>query len=341
MFNPLRAKEAITVTTPVTTLVTTVTEDMTLEQVLAAMLQLMKEENTHHYRMGQLYSHVVDKELAQKAGYKDARDYFRKHLADLSQTSLTLYGAVANDFSEPVARRFGVTRLYLLLTYKEAADIEVNHEDPGSTLIEVPDDKWHVTSMSFGECSVDQMRRALQRLRKPASSKPLTPEAEALAEQYSEVVTSRFPRGARVKVAVRNEKGKAVLDFKGIPLEQVAQLVAALSEQLPPVSAVRRVEPPVQGCSPEPERRSGPLPAMGEVRAAGHVHNPVDPSLWRVRGGLAPLRHGRDVTLALPLVRAVPAGRLHAEFHPARSPQGCLHARDAGRLTLTGERLLG
>jgi hypothetical protein len=318
MFNSLRAKEAITITPPVTTPVTTVTEDMTLEQVLAAMLQLMKEENTRHYRMGQLYNHVVDKELAQKAGYKDARDYFRKHLADLSQTSLTLYGAVANDFSEPVARRFGVTRLYLLLTYKEAADIEVNHEDPGGTLIEVPDDTWHVTSMSFGECSVDQMRRALQRLRKPASSKPLTPEAEALAEQYSEVVTSRFPRGARVKVAVRNEKGKAVLDFKGIPLEQVAQLVAALSGQLPPVSAVRR-----------------------EVRAAGHVPNPVDSSLWRVRGGLAPLRHGRDVTLVLPLVRAVAAGRLHAKFHPARSPQGCLHARDAGRLTLTGERLLG
>jgi hypothetical protein len=51
----------------------------------------------------------------------------------------------------------------------------------------------------------------------------------------------------RIKVQVRNEKGKAVLDFKGIPLEQVNQLVEALSGQLPPVREVRPVETPAQG----------------------------------------------------------------------------------------------
>jgi hypothetical protein len=224
-----------------------VQEGMTLEQVRAAMLQLMKEENTNHYRMGQLYNYVVEKKLAEKAGYKDAKDYFSQHLADLSQTALSLYGAVAEDFSEPVARRFGVTCLYLLLTYKEAADIEVNHEDPGGTLIEGPDDKGQVMSMPFGDCSVDQMRRALQRKRKPASSKPLPAEAEALAEQYSTAVTGRFPKGARVKVLVRNQKGKAVLDFKGIPVEQVNQLVEALSGQLPPVREVPLAAKPAVG----------------------------------------------------------------------------------------------
>jgi hypothetical protein len=91
------------------------------------------------------------------------------------------------------------------------------------------------------------MRRALQRKRKPASSKPLPPEAEALAEQYSEAVTSRFPKGVRVKVQVRNQKGKAVLDFKGIPVEQVSQLVEALSGELPPVRTVQLVEKPALG----------------------------------------------------------------------------------------------
>ena len=38
-----------------------------------------------------------------------------------------------------------------------------------------------------------------------------------------------------MKVRVRNEKGKAVLDFTGIPVEQVNQLIAALSGQ-PPAS---------------------------------------------------------------------------------------------------------
>jgi hypothetical protein len=145
---------------------------------------------------------------------------------------------VAHDFSAPVARRFGVNCLYLLLVYKEAADIEVNHEDPGGALIEVLDDKGQVTTRPFGECSVDQMRRALQRKRKPASSKPLPPEVETLADQYREAVTSRLPRGTRVKVLLRNEKGKAVLDFKGIPVEQVSQQAQALTGELPPAREV-------------------------------------------------------------------------------------------------------
>jgi hypothetical protein len=59
------------------------------------MLQLMMGGNSHHHRMGQYYNYTVDNRLAEKAGYKDAKDYFSKHLADLSQSSLTMYGAVA------------------------------------------------------------------------------------------------------------------------------------------------------------------------------------------------------------------------------------------------------
>ena len=89
---------------------------------------------------------------------------------------------------------------------------------------------------------MEEMRRALRRKRKPASSKPLPPEAEAHAEQYSEAVAGRFPKGTRVKVQVRNEKGKAVLDFKGIPVDQVEQLVEALAGQLA-AHAAAKVQP--------------------------------------------------------------------------------------------------
>jgi hypothetical protein len=241
MFKLLKPKETSTVTTA-TPATTVITEGMTLKQVHLAMLQLMREENINHHRMGQLYNYVVDKELAQKAGYKDAKDFFSQHLADLSQATLSTYGAVAEAFSEPVARRFGVTCLHLLLIYKEAADIEVNAEEPGGTLIEVPGDKGQVATKPFGDCSVDQMRKALQRKRKPASSKPLPPEVELLADQYREAVTGRFSKGTRVKVLVRNEKGEAVLDFKGIPVKQVSQLAAALTGELPPVREVSLVD---------------------------------------------------------------------------------------------------
>ena len=43
---------------------------------------------------------------------------------------------------------------------------------------------------------------------------------------------------------MRNQKGKAVLDFKGVPVEQVATLAAVLSGQLPLVVVPRRGEQP-------------------------------------------------------------------------------------------------
>ncbi|WP_225409761.1 hypothetical protein [Stigmatella hybrida] len=234
MFSLLKFKEATSAISESTSGARAIPEGTTLEQLRGELLELMAQENSNHHRMGQIYNHIVEKRLAEKAGHKDAREYFSKHLADLSQTSLTLYGAVARTFSERVARRFGVTCLYLLLSYKEAADVEVNPEEPGPTPIEVPDENAQVTVQPFSACSVEQMRRAVQRKRRPASSKPLPPEKVELAEQYSEAVALRFPsgKGALVKVTVRNQKGKAVLDFKGVPVEQVSLLAEALTGEL-------------------------------------------------------------------------------------------------------------
>jgi hypothetical protein len=214
-----------------------VREGMTLEQVRDAMLQLMADENTNHHRMGQLYNYVVDKKLAENARYKDAREYFSKHMADLSQSALSMYGAVAKAFSEQVGMRFGVTCLYLLLTYKEAAELQVNHEEPGSTVIEVPGENGAVTSKPFSACSVEEMRKAIQRKRKPASSKPLPQTDVDLADQYREVVMGRFGRGVSLRMQLRNDKGKPVVDIEGVPLEQMGTLGEALTSELP-----RRVE---------------------------------------------------------------------------------------------------
>jgi hypothetical protein len=212
-----------------------VQEGMTLEQVRKAMLDLMMEESVNHYRMGQLYNYVVKKELAQKAGYTDARDYFSKTLADLSQSALTMYGAVATSFSEAVARRYGITCVYLLLTYGVVADLKINHEEPGDTVIEVPGENGTVVSKPFGECSVEDMRKAIRRKRKPSSSKPVPAEDVALADQYQEAVTKKFPKGVVIKVVARNQKGESVLDIKGIPMNQMSKLLEVLMDELPPV----------------------------------------------------------------------------------------------------------
>ncbi len=211
----------------------TVPKEMTLEEVRVAILKLMAEESSNHYRMGQLYNHVVDRNLAIEAGYKNAQAYFSQHLVDLAQSTLSQYGAVARHFTEPITLRFGSTCLALLLSYADATGLEVNYAEPGGFLVDVPDAKGDITSKPFSRCSVDELRRALQGKRKPATSQPLPDADRALADRYMTAVTNRMPKGTSLRVQLRNLKGKAVLDIRGIPLAKMKLLVQALQAQLP------------------------------------------------------------------------------------------------------------
>jgi hypothetical protein len=215
-------------------------DDATLDQIRAAMAELMARENVNHHQMGQLYNHVVDKKMAEQEGFKDAATYFSQKLVDLSSATLRRYGAVAKNFSEEVAVRFGVTCLSLLLTYKEAAGLEVNHEEPGSTPIEVPGKDGAVTAKRFSDCSVEEMRQALQLKRKPTSSKPVPAQDVALVDAYREALQGQFPQGSHVQVLVRNEKGSSVVDFKSVPVGEVGTLILALMDHVPPGRELRR-----------------------------------------------------------------------------------------------------
>ncbi len=209
-------------------------QPMTLEEAGAAFLALATAENSNHHHMGQLYNYVVDTQLAENAGHKSALDFFVSKVKDLARSTLVSYGAVARNFTEEVTLQFGVTRLTLLLTYKEAAGLELNHNEPGTMLIEVPGDNNTVVSKPFSDCSVQDLRKALQRKRRPTSSTPLPATDLALVDQYRTAVTSHFPAHAPVRVSVRNLSGKAIISFD-VPLEQVDTLTEALINGLPSV----------------------------------------------------------------------------------------------------------
>jgi hypothetical protein len=217
-------------------------EGATLEQILKEMLGLMAAENVNLHRMGQLYNYVVEKQLAQQAGFTDAPTYFRKKLANLSPATLNTYGAVAKSFTEEVTVQFGVTCLYLLLIYKEAAAVTVNHDEPGGTVIEVPGKDGQVTAKLFSACSVADMRKALQLKRKPASSKPVPAEDVAQAEEYRKALEGQFPTGSAVKVAVRNEKGNTVYDFTSVPKGHVGTMILSLMDHVPEGGEPQRTE---------------------------------------------------------------------------------------------------
>jgi hypothetical protein len=216
-------------------------QGLTEPQILATMRQLLAEETLNHYRMGQLYNYTLDSKVLDGKKYENAADYFIEKFPEVSRTALLLYGAVARAFTEASCARFGTTRLNLLLTYKAATKIELNYSEPGGTFIGVPDKKGVVKHKLFSDCSVRDLRRALEHLRNSEPSESFPADQVALVDRYRAAVTSRFPQGTPIRVQLRDHQGEVVVDFKGIPVAKVDLLTEALLDQLYPASEVAEV----------------------------------------------------------------------------------------------------
>ena len=196
--------------------------------------QLLAAGHANCHEIGVRYNHAVKNKLAEKAGYKNAPEFFCAQIKELSRATLVTYGAVAKAFTAESCGRYGVTTLKLLITYSEAADCELDSADPGTMLVEVPDEDGVVDTKFFGDCSVADLRKAIQRLRKPTSSKPLPDDTRSRADQCRTFWEAYFPEKTGVRVLVSNHKGKAVVSLKDIPLEQLEQLTALLGPALQP-----------------------------------------------------------------------------------------------------------
>ncbi|WP_224364554.1 hypothetical protein [Hyalangium versicolor] len=204
---------------------------LSLAQVLTTMLALVANETLNHFRMGLLYIYVVDSNLLEGTQYKNPLDFFSSNIQEVSRSALAMYGAVARAFTEEVTKQFGMWRLNLLLTYKKAAKIELNAEAPGNTFILVPDAQGEVEPKLFADCSVEDMRKAVANLRSPTPSQPIPAEHRVLYDGYLQAVTSRFPKGAPVRVRMRTQEGKTLITFD-VPIDEVDKLSEALAEQL-------------------------------------------------------------------------------------------------------------
>jgi hypothetical protein len=211
-------------------------ETLTLQEAHDEFSQLLQTESANHHRMGQLYNHVVKHKLAEKAQYPNALAYFSKHFKAVARSTLLAYSAVAKTFTEPVTTEFGVTRLKHLLTYKEVADITLNDAEPGSTPIEVPDKDGVVALKPFKDCTVEELRKAIVRKRKPSSSKPLPPEVLSQVEEYRNAVISRFPDDVPVDVKARKHNSEVLITFKDIPMSLLDGLAEILLDRVYSVS---------------------------------------------------------------------------------------------------------
>lgn len=211
----------------------TFSELTTLEQVRDRMIAYLREGNAGHYNIGRLYNHAVTTLLAGKTGAKNAQEYFSQNIQELSQATLSRYGAVAREFSEEACRQYGVVKLTTLLTYASAAKLQLQPAELGSTPIDVPQKEGPVARKPFAECSLEELRKAVKS--KKAPSEASVPDSDnAHVELLRKCITNHFPKGARVQLKTSVEKGKTLLTIQGVPLNELERLVSMLMDGLQP-----------------------------------------------------------------------------------------------------------
>jgi hypothetical protein len=205
----------------------------TLEQARDSILAHLKEGNAGHYNIGCLYNYVVDNKLAEEKKYESAQAYFSQHIQELSQSTLSRYGAVAREFTEEACRTHGVMKLYTLRAYAKEANLQPTAGEPGLTPIDVPQEGEAAKQKPFAECSLEELRQAVKHQRKP--SQATMPATDAARVQFMRDCFSRhFAKGARVELKTSVQRGKTLLTIQGVPLEELERLMEALMDGFQP-----------------------------------------------------------------------------------------------------------
>ncbi|HEX8826314.1 MAG TPA: hypothetical protein VF794_40790 [Archangium sp.] len=213
------------------------TSELTLEQVRESILGYVAQGNAGHYHIGRLYNQVVSNKLAEKGGYTSAQLFFSQHVKALSQATLSLYGTVSQEFSEPLCVAYGMSKLGALLTYEKLTEIPLPEGDPGRTSIEVPRQDGSVQRMPFADCSLEELKLALKHKR--ATAKVPVPAGEAARVQFlRDSLMKHFQENARVRVNARVHRGKTLLSVQDVPLADLERFAEALLDGMQPVRAV-------------------------------------------------------------------------------------------------------
>jgi len=182
-----------------------IAESSELRQAAKALEKLLEQGEEAAWKIGACYNRIIDQKLAEKSGYRHARDFFASRFPRVSQATLTHYGAVARAFSEETAGDYGVSLLTTLLTYEKLAGVKPNDANPASVQIIVPGAK---KALRFADCHRAELLKAIKAFKghsgdkgamKPEETKLLKQLRDALGEDSPIALSSRQGRdGAHV-----------------------------------------------------------------------------------------------------------------------------------------------
>lgn len=207
--------------------------ELTLEQARESIASYLEQGNAGQYNIGRIYNYLVKRNLATKNGYESTEAFFSQHFKALSQSMLTRYGTVARKFTEEACGKYGVTNLLALRNYAATANIPIASGDPGSTLIDVPQEGGGVERKPFSECSVEELKLASKNKRGPSSATVPTDE-EARVESMRKSIEHHFGENSEVKIKASVKDGETLLTIQGVPFKQVDRFMKALMDGFMP-----------------------------------------------------------------------------------------------------------
>ncbi|MFL5344293.1 MAG: hypothetical protein ACJ8AT_05845 [Hyalangium sp.] len=221
---------------------------MTLEQAQEAILQCLMQGPAGHYRIGKLYNHIVRNRLAVSQGYATTRRYFRRHVRVLSQSTLTMYGAVARQFSLEECEKYGMANLGALLEYARLSCTHVSWRDPGSTPVWIPRKGGLEISKPFADCTAEDLRDAIKARRAWPGQGRLEPE-EKPVEAYLETLQQHFEENTQFppKIDARVHNRRLHVRIRHLRLWELGRLLEALRSILKPAPPAPPQVPPLAG----------------------------------------------------------------------------------------------
>jgi hypothetical protein len=204
-----------------------ITESPELREAAKALEESLKQGEKAAWKTGACYNRIVDKKLAEKSGYHRTRDFFTTRFKDVSQSTLSHYGAVAKAFSEADASRYGVSLLSALLTYEKLAGLNSKDPDPGSVQIQVPGEK---KLRPFSEVHRADLLKAIQALKGHSGDESaIAPEEKKLLERLHQALGEHSPIALSSR---QGREGTLVVFTLALKEQELGSLLDVLSKVL-------------------------------------------------------------------------------------------------------------
>ena len=220
-----------------------------LREAAKALEDLLKQGEEAAWKIGAIYNRIIDEKLAEKSGYHRARDFFANRFADVSQATLTHYGAVARAFTETDAARYGVTLLSALLTYEKLAGVKPNEADPGAVPIKLPGER---QPRRFSDCHRADLMNALKALKAHSGDEEaIAPEEKKLLDRLHEALEALGEHSPIALTSRPARDGTQVVFTVALKEHELGMLLEVLTRALTGSEAAQKAQQTMQDFTKE------------------------------------------------------------------------------------------